>query len=444
MTAGDSAVLHALGKGPTLLGLWTNLDVENNRCYTGPVGQSEINEKLASIASTQVPASEWMNPAWSGQTFWGTDMRDEAWWNAAGKGDAYHWYAEVRGSVTNRTEAAARARTGLAEPFPLDMDHDYGGTGIRRGQFTFREFACPTVDHGYYALGATHLGPRMLGHRDAPAGEAWKNADPLIDVNDAARRYATGTPCVDAATSPVSALTGAPLAEYYNVEGSDPATLTPGGERCFEARQPTPAEIADGIPADAWMPVDGEPGQYSVPGRGGIAGGYRLEYSGDPDVGVLAAGDPKWRPTSYQVVDNRSTITLRLMEPSMTAETGMPSLDLERTSMGPWALPPLARLSSSETYAGVAPGFCATCGVPTLDEGTIEYEGPIRFFGAMGIGGTGGCVLVLPTGPLDAVDASQPGHATDVMSPDQSLVCMLPTASVREPQGTCPRPGVGP
>ena len=128
--------------------------------------------------------------------------------------------------------------------------------------------------------------------------------DPLIDPSDAERRYPTGAPCIDATDSAVSALTGDPLSEYYNVRGSDPTTLTPGGERCFEARKPTTAEIDQGINPDAWLPVDGEPSQWKVPGRGGIAPGYHLEYSGDPDVGALDANDPSWRPTAYMVQED--------------------------------------------------------------------------------------------------------------------------------------------
>ena len=282
--------LEARGRGPG--------DLRNDRCYTAPIGEDGYNEKLAATASDQVGAGEWLNPAWSGKTYWGSNMQDDAWWTAAGHGHDYHYFAEVRGAVTKLVQADAQARTGETEPFPLDLGHDYAGDGVRRGQYTFREFACPTADHaGYYGAGVTHMGPQMLGHRDAPEGRAWSVRDSLIDPNRAERRYPTGTPCIDESESPVSQLTGDPLSRYYNVQGSNPDTLQPGGERCFEARRPTEDEIDQGVNPRAWLPVDGEPGQWSVPGRGGLDGRYYLEYSGDPETGTQSAGDPKMRPT---------------------------------------------------------------------------------------------------------------------------------------------------
>ena len=84
VSGSNTGVLTATGKGPTWIGAILGLDVENNRCYTGPVGGSTINERLASTASYQVSANEWLNPAWSGKTFWGSDMQTEAWWDPAG------------------------------------------------------------------------------------------------------------------------------------------------------------------------------------------------------------------------------------------------------------------------------------------------------------------------------------------------------------------------
>ena len=434
--------LIAQGRGP--------LSLENNRCYTGEIGEPGYNERLASTSSTEVGADEWMNPAWSGKTYWGSDMEQEAWWESAGGDHDYHYFAEVRGAITNSVAADAANRTGVAEPFPIDLDHEYGGDGVRRGGYTFREFACPTADHqGYYGAGITHMGPQTVSHRDAPAGEGWKNPDSLIDPNNNERRYPTGTPCIDEATSAVSQVTGDPLARYYNVRGSDPATLQPGEKRCYETRRPTPDEITNrGIDPDTWLPVSGEPGQWSNPGHSsGLDSKYYLEYSGDAAMGTQPAGDPKMRPTSYSFNDSSAVMALVLGEPVMDLWLGMPSLDLEREDMSAiYMREPSARLSSSESYEGVAPGFCTQggCGPPPMDWGRVDYEGPIRFFGGGGVGGKGGCVLGLPRGPLDTIDIMEPGGGTDVMSPDQTIFCMLPTdAAIAKPSGTCPRPGVG-
>ena len=60
----------------------------------------------------------------------------------------YHYFAEVRGAITNLVAEDAANRTGVAEPFPIDLDHEYGGDGVRRGSYTFREFSCPTGGAG--------------------------------------------------------------------------------------------------------------------------------------------------------------------------------------------------------------------------------------------------------------------------------------------------------
>ena len=378
-------------------------------------------------------------------------MEQDAWWESAGGDHDYHYFAEVRGAITNLVAEDAANRTGVAEPFPIDLDHEYGGDGVRRGSYTFREFSCPTAGaEGYYGAGITHMGPQMVNHRDAPPGEGWKNRDTLIDPNDNERRYPSGTPCIDEATSAVSQLTGDPLAKYYNVRGSDPTTLQPGEKRCYETRRPTQDEITNhGVNPDAWLPADGEPGQWSNPRhRSGLDSKYYLEYSGDAGTGALPAGERKMRPTSYSFKEDTGVIVLVLNEPVMSLWRGMPSLDLEREEMSPWYQDkPDARLSSSESYEGIAPGFCpegGCVGPAPMDRATINYEGPIRFFGGGGVGGKGGCVLGLPRGTFDGVDPTIPGADTDVMSPNQTIFCMLPIDSaIAKPNGNCPRPGVG-
>ena len=63
---GRGRTLRARGRGPGT--------VQNNRCYTGPIGGDAYNERLAATGFDGVPAEEWMNPAWSGKTFWGSQM----------------------------------------------------------------------------------------------------------------------------------------------------------------------------------------------------------------------------------------------------------------------------------------------------------------------------------------------------------------------------------
>ena len=448
---GPSGELVGKGRGAGIL--------ENNRCYTGPINEDGTsddgyNEKLAATSSSQVPADEWMNPAWSGFTYWGTQMDEDAWYTSAGSDHEYHNFSEVRGAVTNLVEQAAMLRTGLDEPFPLDMQHEYGGPGIRRGSYTFREFSCPTAGHaGYYAQGVTRMGPQTLNHRDAPPGDAWKAPDTLIDPDDSGLTYPPGLPCVDEATSPVSTLTGDPLADYYNVRGVDTATMQPGEKLCYETRPATEHEVNDlELSPDALVPVTGEPGQWSNPlVNDGFGPKYQLEYSGDPATGPQPSEESRMRPTAYAMDDDSGIIRLQLNEWPMYLGIGMPSLDLERKDMGAiWAAmtpqQPEVRLQSEEVYEGVAPGFCPLggCGTPPLDWGKIEYDGPIRFFGAGGIGGEGGCVLKLPTDPFDQLKVHRSDNDANVLSEGQSLVCLLPLDNhAVKPTGSCPRPGVG-
>ena len=260
---------------------------------------------------------------------------------------------------------------------------------------------------------------------------------------------------MDEATSPVSTLTGDPLADYYNVRGVDTATMQPGEKLCYETRPATQHEVDDlGFSPDALVPVTGEPGQWGNPlVNDGFGRKYQLEYSGDPSVGPQASEESQMRPTSYAMDDDSGVIRLQLNEWPMYLGIGMPSLDLERKDMAaePGRLLDAATAGDPAAvgrgrYEGIAPGFCPQggCGDPPLDLGKIEYDGPIRFFGAGGIGGEGGCVLKLPTDPFDQLDAHLINNDANVLSEGQSLVCLLPLDNhAVKPTGSCPRPGVG-
>ena len=90
-------------------------------------------------------------------------------------------------------------------------------------------------------------------------------------------------------------------------------------------------------------------------------------------------------------------------------------------------------LRSGESYAGVAPGWAGSdqTAVP-LDWGRLEHQGPVRWYGAMVIGGTGGCTLDVEGGV--GVDGKPP--QASVLEPDQRIVCLLPVDAV--PDGRCP------
>ena len=108
---------------------------------------------------------------------------------------------------------------------------------------------------------------------------------------------------------------------------------------------------------------------------------------------------------------------------------------------------PDARLSSSESYESIAPGFCpegGCVGPAPMDRATINYEGPIRFFGGGGVGGKGGCVLGLPRGNIrrGRPNDSWRGHRRDV--PNQTnLLHAADRLGDRETERQLPAPGVG-
>ena len=383
---------------------------------------------------------------WSGNTWYGTAVADDMTWTPPGRGTAYHPHTEVRGSATPEAHAAAVARTGEADPYPLDLgfgtDHD-----PRASPYTYREFACPTAGNGFYAAGVQHIGSEALGHRAAPAGQAWRvpnvGRGGAVDRTAYESRFSTGTPCIEDGPTGLatSELTGEPLADYYNVRGRDSADVE-GDEKCQPGRWDVSANNGQG----AWVADPTVPGYYSSPDvPGGPGAQYNLRYSGDGAANMEGhAREDMTRPAAYLVRDGDSWITVHLgnewplgnfaRRPDvLVGLAGMVSLDIDRRSMGwrrsPWRLrDPWTRVSNQESYSGIGAGWCAD-GNPACDPtqapedwASIYVHGPSRWFGAFTIGGTGGCTMP---------DHVWRDRQLNVMSPDQVIVCLLPTGSNR-------------
>ena len=66
-----------------------------------------------------------------------------------------------------------------------------------------------------------------------------------------------------------------------------------------------------------------------------------------------------------------------------------------------------------------------------MDWGRLEHQGQVRWYGAMVVGGTGGCTLLVDGRALDR--GIQPQGT--VMAAGQTVMCLLPTtATIR---GAC-------
>ena len=179
-------------------------------------------------------------------------------------------------------------------------------------------------------------------------------------------------------------------------------------------------------------------GAYSTGAHpSGLAGSYRLEYSGDgsSDSGTPGSEDAM-RPTSYRMINGSELFDIWL-DGEVYYYHGYLSLDVERDRIWSW-FDPIYRtwLRSGEAYEGVAPGYCPGGGcndtaVP-MDWGRLEHQGPVRWYGAMVIGGTGGCTLAVDGGT--DIDGKPP--QASVMEQNQRIVCLLPLNAV--PDGRCP------
>lgn len=150
---------------------------------------------------------------------------------------------------------------------------------------------------------------------------------------------------------------------------------------------------------------------------------------------------------------------------------GYVSLDQDRRSIWSgypeWRSPERASwVRTGESYGGAPPGGCPHDGcdpaLAPVDAARLEYQGPLRSYGAMVIGGTGGCTLTLaghtgnrldpvvpsvvqPGGSAERADADVPAAADRsvglrvrraVSSEDQQILCLLPLDA--GPEGRCP------
>ena len=183
-----------------------------------------------------------------------------------------------------------------------------------------------------------------------------------------------------------------------------------------------------------------------------------LEYSGDGTAVTLQPRlERQLRPTSYVVLPNAAAVALGApgsQNITFSADSGQLtdldvgfiSLDVSRRAI--WAHFPAGygyRIQSEEAYAGVAPGFSATPGADPdeapADVAHIVYDGPVRFFGAMGLAGSGGCAL--GPSPPSGHDGGNHHVIRSVMDPDQHIVCLLPLDNpILQPTGLCPNPYV--
>lgn len=169
--------------------------------------------------------------------------------------------------MAGRTTAYSSAAINPGSEYPEELRRYENYDNMRLGTSVWRDFACKTTHSGYYGMGLTAVGPSWADHREAPT-DAWRAPDPRIDLGDTLRRYSSGTPCV-----------------------GDPNYDVPG---CFDP--------------------DTGVGAYSTTAHAsGLAGSYRLEYSGDgsSDSGTSGSQDAM-RPTSYRMINESELFDLWL------------------------------------------------------------------------------------------------------------------------------------
>ena len=463
------------------------------QCFTGPVGDAGINvgrapvrevgaSALAGLASIDRADGRdpWLvpsQPRTGAETYYGQPIRaGRTEHEAAGGGRPYTFRSEVRGAATRLAREAARDLTGLGEPYPLDLGHDYSGVSrVRQSPHVFREFACPSAEEDVFGFGVLDLGPGRLHHRAAPPGEGWRAEDSRIDAGDPERRYPTGTPCIPEDVSPLSSR-GEPLSRYYNVRGTgedvdrsvtasgDPAGGFRGHRAALGAREGPSSPVH-------YLPLPDEPGVYSgpeIPGNqpGGGRAQWVARYSGDGAAGVGPDVERQLEPISYVVLPDdvaqgvhgvpggSQVMELSWQLPLESVDYGILSLDVEAQEI--WSGYSYRanyigmRIATQEAYAGVAAGYSpdADPALAPADVAFIRHDGPVRFFGAMGLGGSGGCTLApSPSGSSGSergANAAVLGHVL-LHAPWQRIVCILPVDSqIAAPDGSCPNWSVFP
>ena len=348
---------------------------------------------------------------------------------------------------------SCRRRLSTTGGTPSDLNHDYGAlTVVRDSPYSYRTLSCPGGDAGHYGVGLTNLGPSTLGPRTtADRSRLWIDRDPEIDTTDPQRRFGSGTPCIPEDDVHETA-DGEPLRDYYNVHDGDSAV--PGSERCYSSTWDDDHQ--------AYLADIGSTGSYANSESADPMGGrHVLEYSGDgPAATRQPSREDNYSPVSYVVLPYRVTNSLGHPYSEYLAlhpgtfltrpRIGIPSFHLERRDIWTgYAGPPAMRLESQEAYAGVAPGFFSGDGPHDMsqapaDRAHITYDGPIRFFGAIEIGATGGCT-VTPVAPGPPARETSYDILRSVMDPEQRVICMLPVNNhLVKPTGACPNPTLFP
>ena len=449
-------------------------NLRNRSCYTGPIGEPTFNATVAPVGhvfggalagfpNTAMRGSDGLSaeltPTASFQTFYGAQLVEgrTRHQGAGGLGNYGLDAIESRGSATVAARADAIARTGEAEPYPLDLNHDYGAlTVVRDSPYSYRTFSCPGGDAGHYGVGLTSLGPSTLGPRTTTdRTRLWIDLDPEIDTANPERRFGSGTPCIPE-DDVYETADGEPLRDYYNVHDGDPAL--PGSERCYSSTWDDDHQ--------AYLADIGSTGSYANSESADPMGGrHVLEYSGDGPAATRQPGrEDNYSPVSYIVIPYRIGATripghplseymaLRTEIPTYTTRTiiGIPSLDLEREDIWDgYGVEPKIRIETQEAYAGIAPGFFSGDGPKDMsqapaDRAHITYDGPLRFFGAIEIGFSGGCT-VTPVAPGPPLRETSYDILRSVMDPEQRVVCLLPVEShAVQPTGACPNPTLFP
>ncbi len=158
------------------------------QCFTGPVGEPGINMGRAPVREVGAGATAglasiaradgrdpWLVPSQpriGAETYYGQPIRaGRTEHEAPGGGRSYSYRAEVRGAATRLAREAARTLTGLGEPYPVDLGHDYSGVSrVRESPYVFREFACPSLETVTTASVSSTSGPSGCTTARRPPG----------------------------------------------------------------------------------------------------------------------------------------------------------------------------------------------------------------------------------------------------------------------------------
>ena len=432
-----SRVLRAVGLTSAEGNIGGGARIRGSRGCVSLVGNPALAHSYPLLSepagSSMIPAQRPDGPAsmWYGDAFEAVGAHPEVtggandWGALYMRSDRYTQFGDVAGRTTPEAESSIRA--GSAYPSEL-RGYPYWNS-VRTGSKVFREFACKTVHAGYYGMSATALGTSRLDHRNSAAGRAWIEPDDRVSVSSPLRRFSSGTPCTgDAAYDALgcfdyrTGVAGYSFTGHWNTDTdkfklaySGDGASDSGAEGQVRVTRPTPYNL---YPGTEVFELTIEPTAFV-----GISGpdGRRFDLDSVPpkELGVFAL------PGRYFFNLSWGYVSLDIERRRIWA--GYPEWDpVANPGRGSW-------LRSGETYGGAAPGGCPDAGcdpnLAPVDAARLEHQGPLRSFGAMIIGGTGGCTLTL-NGGTDA----QPS----VVEAGSRVVCLLPAN--RAPLAVCPRP----